>query len=89
MICSRSIQPKRIEAIEYIKSLNSNEINHIKDQYIQYFCDFYDEYSDLDKAWFARQFNSCLDPIELYNSCMFIWMIPLFILSKTHKEKSG
>lgn len=88
MTSRKSNQAQRKDAIDYIKSLDSKEFNQIKNDYIQHFCDFYDEHTDVDKEWFARQFHSCLEPVELYNSCAFIWMIPLFILSRNHKRNT-
>lgn len=88
MIYNQSTHIKRLEAINYVKSLSSTELDQLKNEYIQYFCEFHDEYAEVEKAWFEKKFNDCLQENELNNFCMFIWLIPLFILSQQHKEKS-
>lgn len=81
-------QVKRAAAIDYIINLDSSEKELLKQQFIQYHCDFYNEHSESDRKWFGRNFDNCLEPIELHNRCMFQFMIPLFIISEMHKQQN-
>lgn len=52
----------------------------LKEKYIQFCCDFYNEHAPEDKVWFGRMFEQCQEDYEQQNRCMYRWQFPLMIL---------
>lgn len=52
----------------------------MKEKYIQYCCDFYNEHSPKDREWFGRMYEQCQEDYEQQNMCMYHWQFPLMVL---------
>lgn len=52
----------------------------MKEKYIQYCCDFYNEHSPRDREWFGRMYEQCQEDYEQRNTIMYRWQFPLMIL---------
>ena len=55
-------------------------MSKLKEKYIQFCCDFYNEHAPEDKLWFGRMFDQCQEDYEQQNRCMYRWQFPLMIL---------
>ena len=55
-------------------------MSELKEKYIQFCCDFYNEYAPEDKLWFGRMYDECLQEHNKRNSTMYRWQFPLMIL---------
>ena len=55
-------------------------MSELKEKYIQFCCDFYNEHAPEDKLWFGRMFDQCQEDYEQQNRCMYRWQFPLMIL---------
>ncbi|MFN0297718.1 hypothetical protein ACKVE0_09320 [Acinetobacter albensis] len=58
----------------------------LKEKYIQFCCDFYNEHAPEDKVWFGRMFEQCQEDYEQQNRCMYRWQFPLMILKDRQTE---
>lgn len=58
----------------------------LKEKYIQFCCDFYNEHAPEDKVWFGRMFEQCQEDYEQQNRCMYRWQFPLMILKDRQAE---
>lgn len=61
-------------------------MNDLKEKYIQFCCDFYNEHAPEDKDWFGRMFDECAEEHNKRNSAMFRWQFPLMVLQNCQKE---
>lgn len=52
----------------------------LKEKYIRFCCDFYNEHAPEDKLWFGRMYDECLQEHNKRNSTMYRWQFPLMIL---------
>lgn len=59
---------------------------NLKEKYIQFCCDFYNEHAPEDKVWFGRMFEQCQEDYEQQNRCMYRWQFPLMILKDRQTE---
>lgn len=57
-----------------------------KAKFVQLCCDFYNEHSESDKQWFARNYDQCDEPHQKDNICMYQWQFPLFVLRAQQAE---
>ncbi|SDY60185.1 hypothetical protein [Acinetobacter kyonggiensis] len=55
-------------------------MSELKEKYIQFCCDFYNEHAPEDKLWFGRMYDECLQEHNKRNSTMYRWQFPLMIL---------
>lgn len=55
-------------------------MHELKEKYIQFCCDFYNEHAPEDKIWFGRMFEQCQEDYEQQNRCMYRWQFPLKVL---------
>ena len=55
-------------------------MSELKEKYIQFCCDFYNEHAPKDKLWFGRMYDECLQEHNKRNSTMYQWQFPLMIL---------
>lgn len=55
-------------------------MHELKEKYIQFCCDFYNEHAPEDKIWFGRMFDQCQEDYEQQNRCMYRWQFPLKVL---------
>lgn len=81
-----NFQVERANTLNYINNLEPSKRDALKQEYVQHLCDFYNEHSPQDKEWFGRNFENCLEPIELNNICMYHFMLPLFVLARIRKN---
>ena len=63
-----------------------NLIEELKEKYIQFCCDFYNEHAPEDKIWFGRMFDDCHQEHNKRNSSMYRWQFPLMILKDSQTE---
>lgn len=61
-------------------------MDELKEKYIQFCCDFYNEHAPEDKLWFGRMFEQCQEDYEQQNRCMYRWQFPLMILKDRQAE---
>ena len=61
-------------------------MSELKEKYIQFCCDFYNEYAPEDKLWFGRMYDECLQEHNKRNSTMYRWQFPLMILKDRQAE---
>ena len=61
-------------------------MSKLKEKYIQFCCDFYNEHAPEDKLWFGRMFDQCQEDYEQQNRCMYRWQFPLMILKSQQAE---
>jgi hypothetical protein len=61
-------------------------MSELKEKYIQFCCDFYNEHAPEDKLWFGRMFEQCQEDYEQQNRCMYRWQFPLMILKDRQAE---
>ena len=61
-------------------------MSDLKEKYIQFCCDFYNEHAPEDKDWFGRMFDECAEEHNKRNSAMFRWQFPLMVLQNCQKE---
>ena len=61
-------------------------MDELKEKYIQFCCDFYNEHAPKDKLWFGRMFEQCQEDYEQQNRCMYRWQFPLMILKDRQAE---
>lgn len=57
-----------------------------KAKFVQMCCDFYNEHSESDKQWFARNYDQCDEPHQKDNLCMHKWQFPLYVLRSQQDE---
>jgi len=55
-------------------------MSELKEKYIQFCCDFYNEHAPEDKIWFGRMFDDCHQEHNKRNSSMYRWQFPLKVL---------
>ena len=55
-------------------------MDELKEKYIQFCCDFYNEHTPEDKIWFGRMFDDCHQEHNKRNSSMYRWQFPLKVL---------
>lgn len=55
-------------------------MDELKEKYIQFCCDFYNEHAPEDKIWFGRMFDDCHQEHNKRNSSMYRWQFPLKVL---------
>lgn len=58
----------------------------LKEKYIQFCCNFYNEHANEDKIWFGRMFDDCHQEHNKRNSSMYRWQFPLMILKSQQAE---
>lgn len=61
-------------------------MDELKEKYIQFCCDFYNEHAPEDKIWFGRMFDDCHQEHNKRNSSMYRWQFPLMILKSQQAE---
>lgn len=61
-------------------------MSELKEKYIQFCCDFYNEHTPEDKIWFGRMFDDCHQEHNKRNSSMYRWQFPLMILKSQQAE---
>lgn len=61
-------------------------MDELKEKYIQFCCDFYNEHAPEDKIWFGRMFDGCHQEHNKRNSSMYRWQFPLIILKSQQAE---
>lgn len=61
-------------------------MSELKEKYIQFCCDFYNEHAPEDKLWFGRMYDECLQEHNKRNSTMYRWQFPLMILKDRQAE---
>ena len=61
-------------------------MSELKEKYIQFCCDFYNEHAPEDKLWFGRMYDECLQEHNKRNSTMYRWQFPLMILKSQQAE---
>lgn len=61
-------------------------MSEVKEKYIQFCCDFYNEHAPENKLWFGRMFEQCQEDYEQQNRCMYRWQFPLIILKGQQAE---
>ncbi|MEG0132033.1 MAG: hypothetical protein RR677_11245 [Acinetobacter sp.] len=61
-------------------------MSELKEKYIQFCCDFYNEHAPKDKLWFGRMFEQYQEDYEQQNRCMYRWQFPLMILKDRQAE---
>lgn len=61
-------------------------MHELKEKYIQFCCDFYNEHAPEDKIWFGRMFDDCHQEHNKRNSSMYRWQFPLMILKSQQAE---
>ncbi|MEG2268075.1 MAG: hypothetical protein RSC68_27585 [Acinetobacter sp.] len=61
-------------------------MSELKEKYIQFCCDFYNEHAPKDKLWFGRMYDECLQEHNKRNSTMYRWQFPLMILKDRQAE---
>ncbi|WP_407412475.1 hypothetical protein [Acinetobacter sp.] len=57
-----------------------------KSKFVQMSCDFYNQHSESDKQWFARNYDQCDEPHQKDNLCMHKWQFPLYVLRSQQAE---